>query len=239
MAYTTRLTPRTTIQTGTPLLLLSRRPPPNSAPYCAPRVSMPATMPAVEAMVITVTSRWATWLSSWASTASISSAVSSPRMPVVTQTTDRSGERPVAKALGTDMSATPTRGLGMSARATSRSIMAWSSGASSGVTSRARIAFIATVSEKYHCPHAIPRPMIPMIGAYCTGMTNMSTTTRATNTAPSRNITDVIRTVRPESGAKRVRAMYPVSTRDQTVAAEHVAYLRQGGVRHRQDQVAR
>ena len=38
-------------------------------------------------------------------------------MPVVTQTTERSGERPVAKALGTSMSATPTRGLGMSASA--------------------------------------------------------------------------------------------------------------------------
>ena len=71
-------------------------------------------------------------------------------MPVVTQTTERSGERPVAKALGTDMSATPTRGFGMSARAHSRSIMACSSGACSGVTSRARMAFIATVSEKYH-----------------------------------------------------------------------------------------
>ena len=38
--------------------------------------------------------------------------------------------------------------------------MACSSGASSGVTSRARIAFIATVSEKYHCPQAMPMPMI-------------------------------------------------------------------------------
>ena len=38
---------------------------------------------------------------------------------------------------------------------------------------------------------------------------------------------------------KRVRAMSPVSTRDQTVAAEHVANLRQRGVGHRQDQVAR
>ena len=107
-------------------------------------------MPADEAIVITSTSRWATWDSSWASTASSSSAVSLPRMPVVTQTTARSGERPVAKALGMSRSATPTRGLGMSAIAQSRSIMPCSSGASSGVTSRARIARMATLSEDHH-----------------------------------------------------------------------------------------
>ena len=61
-------------------------------------------------------------------------------MPVVTQTTERSGERPVAKALGSAVSAIATRGLGMSARAQSRSIMPCSSGACSGVTSRARMA---------------------------------------------------------------------------------------------------
>ena len=71
-------------------------------------------------------------------------------MPVVTQTTDRSGDRPVAKALGTEVSAMPTRGLGMSASAQSRSIIPCSSGACSGVTSRARIARIATLSELYH-----------------------------------------------------------------------------------------
>ena len=76
-------------------------------------------------------------------------------MPVVTQTTERSGERPVAKALGRSMSAMPTRGLGMSARAHSRSIMPCSSGASSGVTSRARIAFMASLSEDHHCQNAI------------------------------------------------------------------------------------
>ena len=107
-------------------------------------------MPAELATVITSTSRWATWDSSWASTPSSSSAVSMPRIPVVTQTTALSGERPVAKALGTDVSAIPTRGLGMSAIVQSRSIIACSSGACCGVTSRARMAFIATVSEEYH-----------------------------------------------------------------------------------------
>ena len=50
----------------------------------------------------------------------------------------------------------PTRGFGMSARAQSRSIMPCSSGASSGVTSRARIARIATLSELHHCQNAMP-----------------------------------------------------------------------------------
>ncbi len=111
---------------------------------------MPATMPAEEATVITRTSRWATWDSSWARTASSSSAVSSPWIPVVTHTTARSGERPVAKAFGMSIWAIPTRGLGMSARAHSRSIMPCSSGACSGLTSWARIAFMATLSLFHH-----------------------------------------------------------------------------------------
>ncbi len=57
-------------------------------------------MPADAASVITSTSRWATWDSSWASTPSISSAVSLSRMPVVTQTAEWLGERPVANAFG-------------------------------------------------------------------------------------------------------------------------------------------
>ncbi len=121
-----------------------------SAPNWALRVSIAATMPADEAIVITSTSRCATWESSWARTPSSSSASSLPRMPVVTQTTARFGERPVAKALGMSTSEMPTRGLGMSASAQSRSIMPCSSGASSGVTSRARMARIATLSEDHH-----------------------------------------------------------------------------------------
>ena len=113
-------------------------------------MSIPATIPADEATVITSTSRWATWDSSWASTASSSSAVSLPMMPVVTQTTARSGDRPVANALGMSISAMPTRGFGISASAHSRSIMPCSSGSSSGVTSQARIARMATLSEFHH-----------------------------------------------------------------------------------------
>ena len=108
---------------------------PKSAPYCAPCMSMPATMPADDATVMTRTSRWATWDSSCASTPSSSSGVSLPMIPVVTQTTARLGERPVANALGMSSSEMPTRGLGMSASAQSRSIMPCSSGVSSGLTS--------------------------------------------------------------------------------------------------------
>ncbi len=103
-------------------------------------------------MVITITSRWATWESSCDSTPSSSSRSSRRRMPVVTQTTECWGLRPVAKAFGTSMSAIATRGLGMSAIAHSRSIIPCSSGASVGDTSRARIALIASLSEKYHWP---------------------------------------------------------------------------------------
>src|SRR3954447_6463384 len=68
---------------------------------------------------------------------------------------------------------------------------------------------------------------------------NMTPTTSATNSAPSRNITDVIRTVSPVSGANRVRAMYPVSTRDQAVATEHVSHVGHRGVGHGKDEVCR
>ena len=90
--------------TGTPLLLLllppRRSPPPKMAPYCAPRVSIAAMIPAELASVITSTSLCATWESSWASTPSISSAVSLSRIPVVTQTAEWLADRPVANAFG-------------------------------------------------------------------------------------------------------------------------------------------
>src|SRR6478735_4867003 len=171
---------------------------------------MAATMPAEEATVITRTSRWATWESSCASTPSSSSPVRRLRMPVVTTTAEWPGERPVANAFGNSVSAIPTRGLGMSASTHSRSIIACSSGASSGVTSRARIAFIATESELYHWNHTTPRPMSAMKNAYC-GRIAMSTAMTPTKIAPSRKITVVIRAVSPASPTNRVRAMSPFS----------------------------
>jgi hypothetical protein len=84
---------------------------------------------------------------------------------VVTQTTAWSALRPVANAFGRSTSAIATRGFGMSASAHSRSITPCSSGASCGVTSRARIAFSASVSELYHWNQAIPRATTPMMTA--------------------------------------------------------------------------
>ena len=54
-----------------------------------------------------------------------------------------------------------TLGLGMSASVHSRSIIPCSSGACSGVTTRARIALRASLSEEYHCHHARPSPASP------------------------------------------------------------------------------
>ncbi len=76
-------------------------------------------------------------------------------MPVVTHTAECFGVRPVAKALGMSVTAMATRGLGMSASAHSRSIMACSSGAWCGSTTWALIDLSASESEKYHCPQAI------------------------------------------------------------------------------------
>ena len=61
-------------------------------------------------------------------------------MPVVAHTVAFFGERPIAKAFGTSVSATAIFGLGRSAWMQSRSIIACRPGASSGETSLAPIA---------------------------------------------------------------------------------------------------
>ena len=61
-------------------------------------------------------------------------------MPVVAHTVADLGERPSANAFGMRVSATATLGLGRSACTHRRSIMACSSGASAGDTSRAPMA---------------------------------------------------------------------------------------------------
>ena len=68
-------------------------------------------------------------------------------IPVVAQTVAFFGERPSANAFGIRVSATATFGFGRSAWTHSRSIIACSSGASAGVTSRAPIARSASLSE--------------------------------------------------------------------------------------------
>ena len=68
-------------------------------------------------------------------------------IPVVAQTVADFGERPSAKAFGMRVSATAIFGFGRSAWMHRRSIIACSSGASAGVTSRAPIARRASLSE--------------------------------------------------------------------------------------------
>ena len=80
------------------------------------------------AIVITITSRFWTWVSSWPSTASSSAGSSSWSMPVVAHTVAVFGERPTANAFGIGVSAIATRGLGMFAWMHSRSMIACSSG---------------------------------------------------------------------------------------------------------------
>ena len=69
-------------------------------------------------------------------------------IPVVAQTVAFFGERPIANAFGMRVSATATLGFGRSACTHSRSIIACSSGASCGVTSRAPMARRASLSER-------------------------------------------------------------------------------------------
>ena len=64
---------------------------------------------------------------------------SSARIPVVAHTVACFGVRPIANAFGIGVSAIATRGLGRFAWMQSRSISAWNSGASCGVTTCAPI----------------------------------------------------------------------------------------------------
>lgn len=102
-------------------------------------------------MVITATSRCATCDSSCARTPSSSSGSRRRSSPVVAQTSAFFRLRPVAKAFGTSVSATATRGLGMSASAHSRSTAPCSSGACAGVTSRAPMLNAAIRSLNQNC----------------------------------------------------------------------------------------
>ena len=89
-------------------------------------------------------------------TPSSSAGESSSMIPVVAQTVAFFGERPIAKAFGIGVSATATRGFGRSAWTHRRSIIACSSGASCGVTSRAPIARSASLSEANSCSASRP-----------------------------------------------------------------------------------
>ena len=80
-------------------------------------------------------------------TPSSSAGESSSMIPVVAHTVAILGERPSAKALGIRVSATAILGFGRSAWMHRRSIIACSSGASAGDTSRAPMARSASLSE--------------------------------------------------------------------------------------------
>ena len=115
------------------------------------------------ASVITSTSRLATWVSSCAITPSSSAGESSSMIPVVAHTVAYFGERPIANAFGIRVSATATFGFGRSAWTHRRSIIACSSGASAGVTSRAPIARSASLSEPNSWNAARPPAMIATV----------------------------------------------------------------------------
>src|SRR5699024_3635917 len=109
-----------------------------------------ASTPVTPQTAITVTPQWVTYESSWARTTPTSYRSSFSSSPRVTHTTDRSGERPVAKALGIAEFDTATLGFVESESWQSRSTIVWSSGASSAETSRPPMARMAILSEKYH-----------------------------------------------------------------------------------------
>ena len=170
------------------------------------RAISPARTPRKDAIVMTATSRWATWESSCASTASSSALSSRSIRPVVTHTTAFFGLRPVANAFGIRESAIATRGFGMSARAQSRSITPCRSGASSGSTTCAPMAASAILSEKNHWATRKPAAMITTQAQLSPAV--MSPAIAATYSRPSRNMTRTMRVVRPRSGRNRVRAIF-------------------------------
>ena len=108
------------------------------------------------ASVITITSRLITCVSSCAITPSSSAVSSSSRIPRVAQTVVDFCERPIAKALGIEVSITHTRGLGRSACTHSRSMIPCSSGSSAGETSLTPSVAIAILSEANSCSSSSP-----------------------------------------------------------------------------------
>src|SRR4029453_11697573 len=127
-----------------------------------------------------------------------------------------------------------TLGLGMSARAHSRSTIWCSSGACSGDTSCPRIAARARRSEKKYWKNRKP-PAIRTISSQLFRIA-MSTATKTTYSRPSRNIVPSMRLARPASDGNRVRAIRS-SPRDEPLVAEDLANFVDGGVGAGQDQV--
>ena len=123
----------------------------------------PATIAKKLARVMMATSRWATWLSSWAMTPSSSSGSSRSSRPWVTATAACLGLRPVANAFGMSVGTIATRGMGSPAVMHSRWMTACSSGASAWLTIFAPDDARAILSLVQYWTTSMPPP-IRMIG---------------------------------------------------------------------------
>lgn len=97
----------------------------------------------------------------------------------MTQTTALSWLRPVAKAFGTSVSATATRGFGMSDIAQMRSMTPCSSGASCSETTRPCMANRASLSEKKYWTSRKPTAMT-RTSTHIWGRYTMKNPTKAT-----------------------------------------------------------
>ena len=96
----------------------------------------------------------------------------------MTQTTAALGLRPVAKALGMSVCAMATLGLGMSASAHNRSTTPWSSGACSGVTSLACMAYMAILALNQYWANSTPTAMIRISTRLCSSAKSTPMNTR-------------------------------------------------------------
>jgi hypothetical protein len=120
------------------------KPPPNQKPICTMNDAIEAKKLAI---VISITSRLAMWVSSWPSTPSSSGPETKFSSPVVTHTVEFDGERPIANAFGIVVSAIASFGIGRFACTHRRSTIPNSSGACDGETSCAPIDARASLSE--------------------------------------------------------------------------------------------
>src|SRR5215211_3372410 len=204
-------------QTGAPPER-SRSPPPNIPPQRPMRISSAATIAKKLEIVMIATSRFAMCESSWATTPSTSARSSRRHRPSVTATTECLGFRPVAKAFGTSVGITATRGFGRSAIAHSRSTMSCSSGAWSRSTICARDAASAILSDVKYCRKASP-PMIRSTIPIPTSRIWSRITKKATYSAPSRNMVVTMRTDSPKSRPYALRFMPKILALSLLVAA--------------------
>ncbi len=173
---------------------LLRCPPPKNNRY---RTRKKATVERNPAMVITMTSLFFTWLSSWASTASSSPWFSVFIIPVVTATTDFVGLRPVAKALGIGLSTTATFGFGRSAIIHNFVIVSWSFGCSLSDTILAPILHRTSLSDMKYWMNMNP-PMKMSIIVMPAPWEN-KTARKNRYTTPSKNIVRNILLCSPQS----------------------------------------